>query len=110
MCFSDEIRKPLTTPYDGPYRVFSRSDKTIKIDIKGKSVTVSMDRVKPAFLEADLPAVPDPQPISPVSHLRAACFLLFRVCSGGSIGDLTADYSFLALPSITSFFLSYFLF
>ena len=46
----------------------------MKIDIKGKSMTVSMDRVKPAFLEADLPAVPDPQPISPVSLLRAAVF------------------------------------
>ena len=32
----DAIRKPLTTPYDGPYRVFSPSDKTMKIDIKGK--------------------------------------------------------------------------
>ena len=71
----DAIRKPLTTPYDGPYRVFSPSDKTMKIDIKGKSVMVSMDRVKPAFLEADLPAVPDPQPISPVSLLRTAVFL-----------------------------------
>ena len=70
----DAIRKPLTTPYDGLYCVFSRSDKTMKIDIKGKSVTVSMDRVKPAFLEDDLPAVPDPQPISPVSLLRAAVF------------------------------------
>ena len=107
----DAIRKPLTTPYDGPYCVFSRSDKTMKIDIKGKSVTVSMDRVTPAFQEADLPAIPD----SHAAYLACVsspqpCFLLFSVRSGGSIGDLTADYSFLALPSIISFFLSYFLF
>ena len=46
----DAVRKPLQSPYDGPYLVKSRKDKTFDIDIRGKTVTVSVDRLKPAFV------------------------------------------------------------
>jgi cleavage and polyadenylation specificity factor subunit 1 len=45
----DATRRPFQRPYDGPFRVISRNDKTITIDQDGKQQTVSMDRTKPAY-------------------------------------------------------------
>ena len=44
------IAPPLTAPYDGPYKVVARSGRVMKILVKGKVETVSLDRVKPAHL------------------------------------------------------------
>ena len=44
---------PLTAPYDGPYKVIVRSGRGLKILIKGKVETVSLDRVKPAHFECE---------------------------------------------------------
>ncbi|XP_037931144.1 uncharacterized protein LOC119665956 [Teleopsis dalmanni] len=49
----DSVRPPLKTPYDGPFKVVRRSDKTYDLLIKGKPVRVSVDRVKAAFLSSD---------------------------------------------------------
>ena len=45
------IAPPLTAPYDRPYKVIVRSGSVMKILIKGKVETVSLDRVKPAYLD-----------------------------------------------------------
>ena len=45
------IAPPLTAPYDGPYKVVARSGRVMKILVKGKVETISLDRVKPAHLE-----------------------------------------------------------
>ena len=47
------IAPPLTAPYDGPYMVIVRSGRVMKILVKGKLETVSLDRVKPAHLDID---------------------------------------------------------
>ena len=47
------IAPPLTAPYDGPYKVISRSGRIMKIFIKGKVATISIDRVKPAHWSPD---------------------------------------------------------
>ena len=47
------IAPPLTAPYDGPYKVVARSARVMKILVKGKVETVSLDRVKPAHLECE---------------------------------------------------------
>ena len=47
------IAPPLTAPYDGPYKVVARSGKVMKILVKGKVETVSLDLVKPAHLECE---------------------------------------------------------
>ena len=47
----DGIRKPLTPPYNGPFRVLARTDKTFTIDNKGTATVISINRLKPAFLE-----------------------------------------------------------
>ena len=49
----DAVRKPLQSPYDGPFLVKNRNDKAFDVDIRGKKVTVSIDRLKPAFVLTD---------------------------------------------------------
>ncbi|XP_037942369.1 uncharacterized protein LOC119675280 [Teleopsis dalmanni] len=50
---NDSVRPPLKTPYDGPFKIVRRSDKTYDLLIKGKPVRVSVNRVKAAFLSSD---------------------------------------------------------
>ena len=50
----DAVRKPLQAPYDGPYRIISRTKKHFTIDINGRHEVVSLDRLKPAYLDTDL--------------------------------------------------------
>nr|VZI50841.1 unnamed protein product [Spirometra erinaceieuropaei] len=47
----DAVRRPLQPPYDGPYKVLRRSDKDAVIERNGKTDTVSIDRVKPAYID-----------------------------------------------------------
>ncbi len=47
----DAVRKPLQPPYDGPFQVLDRSAKYYTVDINGRRDTVSVDRLKPAFME-----------------------------------------------------------
>ena len=60
----DAVKPPLTRPYEGPFKVLSRSNdlKTFTLDRAGRSWVVSVDRLKPAFSHADpsssSPAVP----------------------------------------------------
>lgn len=46
----DAVRKPLQPPYEGPFRVISRKDKTFVIDRNGRKDTVSIDRLKVAYM------------------------------------------------------------
>ncbi|XP_046405385.1 uncharacterized protein LOC124170603 [Ischnura elegans] len=53
----DTVRGSLRPPYTGPYRVINRDNKNFTLLIKNNNITVSIDRVKPAFILADdLPA------------------------------------------------------
>lgn len=54
---TDAVRKPLEQPYKGPFRVMSRSEKYFVLDINGRQDTVSLDRLKPAFVLNE-PVVP----------------------------------------------------
>lgn len=49
----DKVRRPLTAPYEGPFPVVKRLRKAFVIERKGKNETISIDRLKPAFIEAD---------------------------------------------------------
>ncbi|XP_067128612.1 uncharacterized protein [Centruroides vittatus] len=51
----DANRPPLRQPYSGPYKVLEKHDKTLVIDIQGRKSTVSIDRVKPAYILQDEP-------------------------------------------------------
>lgn len=47
----DGIKKPLTAPYAGPYKVIKRYDKFFKISMDNKEKNISIDRLKPAIIE-----------------------------------------------------------
>ena len=44
----DGYRPPLSTPYDGPFRVLERNAKFFRIQLGDREDTVSIDRLKPA--------------------------------------------------------------
>lgn len=46
----DSVRRPLERPYEGPFRVIRRDERTFTIEKHGKHETVSIDRLKVAFV------------------------------------------------------------
>ena len=46
----DAARKPLQPPYEGPYPVLKRNNKFFEIQMPTKTATVSIDRLKPAYI------------------------------------------------------------
>lgn len=46
----DSCQPPLTPSYTGPHKVIDRSVKTFTIELNGRSVVVSRDRLKPAYM------------------------------------------------------------
>lgn len=54
----DAVRKPLTPNYTGPHLVISRSPKYFVIS--GRQNTVSVDRLKTAYIQSD-DVIPAPQ-------------------------------------------------
>ena len=74
----DCVRKPLQRPYDGPYQILKRADKHFTVQVKGKEEVISLDRLKPAYLDIpssvpviDNPVTPitDKQPIATTSTI-----------------------------------------
>lgn len=53
----DTIKSPLQQPYSGPHQVVRRHERAYTILIKGKEITVSIDRLKPAYISQDLERV-----------------------------------------------------
>ncbi|KAF8784928.1 hypothetical protein HNY73_010535 [Argiope bruennichi] len=45
---TDAFRKSLPPPYEGPFRVLHRTEKSFKINKHGKGLTVKINRVKPS--------------------------------------------------------------
>ena len=50
---TDAVRQPLVRPYTGPFKVVGKSAKYFTIKKGGKTDTVSIDRLKPAFFYED---------------------------------------------------------
>ncbi|VDP38489.1 unnamed protein product [Schistosoma margrebowiei] len=47
----DAVKKPLTPPYEGPYKVIKRTNKYFITNKSGNNETISIDQIKPAFYE-----------------------------------------------------------
>ena len=50
----DSVKKPLSSPYKGPYQVLQKYDKFFKVQLKNKCDTICIDRLKPAFTETEV--------------------------------------------------------
>ncbi len=46
----DKVKTGLTPPYEGPYKVLKKLRKHFVIDMKGKNTSISLDRLKPAYM------------------------------------------------------------
>lgn len=46
----DQVRPPLSPPYAGPFKVLFRNEKFFKIDVNGRTESISVDRLKPAYV------------------------------------------------------------
>ncbi|XP_018577739.1 uncharacterized protein LOC108916035 [Anoplophora glabripennis] len=46
---ADGVKTRLQNPYDGPFTVIKRDNKTFTVLVRGREVKVSIDRVKPAY-------------------------------------------------------------
>ena len=55
---NDAVKKPLQSPYDGPFKVLKRTDKHFTLDIAGKK-TISLDRLKTAYMDDTPPFTDD---------------------------------------------------
>ena len=67
----DAHRTSLQRPYEGPFRVIETDPKTFKIDIGGKTETITVDRLKLAHLDVDSPvqlAQPRPRGCPPAKQ------------------------------------------
>lgn len=73
---NDAVKKPLTPSYQGPFKVLKRSKKFVTI-MRGKDKdTVSIDRLKPAWLEEtspepDLPTTTEDETTTPVVRTKS---------------------------------------
>jgi len=47
----DALRPKLTYTYEGPFKVLKRTSKTFDLQINGTTKTISIDRLKPAYIE-----------------------------------------------------------
>ena len=74
----DAVKRTLQPPYDGPFKVLHRTDKHYALDISGQKKVISLDRLKPAYMDeppsttTDIPptaGIPpaQPQPQTPTS-------------------------------------------
>ena len=53
----------LQTPYDGPFPVIRRNERTFIVNVRGKAETVTTERIKPAYLiDNDEPSENNPTP------------------------------------------------
>ncbi|CAH8494473.1 unnamed protein product [Dicrocoelium dendriticum] len=61
---ADGVRQPLQSPYIEPFKVLHRASKAYTIDRGGRHEVVTIDRLKPAFME---------ETTSPISSSSASC-------------------------------------
>ena len=73
----DGVKRSLQAPYDGPFRVVKRTNKHYTLDISGQLKVVSLDRLKPAYIDdhtstsTSISSSPATQKSSHDSHLSA---------------------------------------
>lgn len=46
----DAVKKPLTPPYEGPFKVLEKHEKFYKVQLSNRTSIISINRLKPAFI------------------------------------------------------------
>lgn len=73
---SDHVKAPLEPPYSGPFKVEERtSDRVFKVNINGEIKSISIDRLKPAFVtKTDDLSTDETVPVQPMQphHWKAS--------------------------------------
>ncbi|CAD6224300.1 GSCOCG00011768001-RA-CDS, partial [Cotesia congregata] len=72
----DGPKQPLQLPYTGPYPVISRSDKSFVVNIAGKNSTITIDRLKPAYMmssDIEEPELEEPDDEIVIALPRRGC-------------------------------------
>ena len=67
----DGYKPPLVPPYDGPFAVARRTDKTVTVLRNGREDIIAIDRVKPALIEAPGDPAPAHQSEPRPSHVTS---------------------------------------
>jgi len=65
---NDTVRGSLQPSYDGPFEVKEKQCKYFTINTGSRCIKVSIDRLKPAFIETPQPIIPPPNPSSDFSN------------------------------------------
>ncbi|XP_037944315.1 uncharacterized protein LOC119677120 [Teleopsis dalmanni] len=81
----DRARAPLEQPYEGPFEVLSRNEKTSVIVCRGREVTVSNDRLKAAYLTCDDLEQVVPETRQPSALLNGDQLVTFGDCRRESL-------------------------
>ena len=92
----DAVRKPLSRPYVGPYKVLARDPKTFILSRLGKPWTVSVDRLKRAYVAGDAAS----HPISSSSATPSSSSLPKPPVSGSNATALTTRSGRISKPPI----------
>ncbi|UYV60244.1 transposition [Cordylochernes scorpioides] len=62
----DFVKRALSPPYEGPFPVVSRSSKTFTVKINDQNKVISVNRLKPAFIENTLQSFHDSSILPPM--------------------------------------------
>ena len=66
----DAVRVPLQAPYDGPLKVLHRADKYFILDVNECQESVSIDRLKPAYMMISRPLHQAQNHMSPAMDVK----------------------------------------
>ena len=58
----DKVQAPLDSPYEGPYEVLERRDRSYKLNYGDRTDWVSLERIKAAHTDPDKPPTPASRP------------------------------------------------
>ncbi|GFO32837.1 Gag Pol polyprotein [Plakobranchus ocellatus] len=100
----DSHKHPLQRPYDGPYLVLNKNDKFFTVDIKGRPETISIDRLKAAFVTqlttaGDTDRPPEPPSAEPQANSPPQPFLPTSSPSMDNLVTKTRSGRSIRLPS-----------
>lgn len=68
----DAVKKPLTSHYAGPFRVLARNEKYYTLQFNHGKSNVSIDRLKPAYIECDAKPSQPPTPSTSLDNAQPA--------------------------------------